>query len=271
MNRAVTSTDSGLGDSRVSRAFTLIELLVVIAIIAILAALLVPALSRAKSKAQTVKCLNNVRQLNSAIQFYQVDTATYPNMADWNTTNTWFTKVASYYSYNYETMKCPTFKGIFEPTKAIWFAPGGFIGAYQPTDMSVIGGVSYGYNGYGLGAADRRFPFQWEYLGLGALVTVGQRIGGAMAYNVVSPADMIMVGDAMPQPYYPNVYNYLLCINTQNYPPKDRHNGADNVSFVDGHVAAIRHDRLISSGGENRRRWNIDHEPHFSIPLNSPP
>ncbi len=53
--------------------FTLIELLVVIAIIAILAAMWLSALSAAKARSSSISCLNNLRQLQTAIHIYSDD------------------------------------------------------------------------------------------------------------------------------------------------------------------------------------------------------
>src|ERR1017187_4703260 len=58
---------------RKKNGFTLTELLVVIAVIAILAAMLLPALSKSKSRSQTIACLSNLRQLSTCWQLYTGD------------------------------------------------------------------------------------------------------------------------------------------------------------------------------------------------------
>lgn len=66
-----------LGRSIRQRGFTLLELLAVIATIALLAALLLPVLSKAKSKAQRTSCLNNLRQLGCIWKMYELENNGY--------------------------------------------------------------------------------------------------------------------------------------------------------------------------------------------------
>src|ERR1039458_5856476 len=78
MNQPESAGPKLRSTQRPFRAFTLIELLVVIAIIAILAALLLPALAKAKTKAEGIMCINNLRQLDLATSSYTLDNGKFP-------------------------------------------------------------------------------------------------------------------------------------------------------------------------------------------------
>jgi prepilin-type N-terminal cleavage/methylation domain-containing protein len=86
----IRSSFSDSSDFASGRAFILIELLVVIAIIAILAAMLLPALAKAKDKAQDISCRNNLHQLQLCWNLYvDENNQALPPISIWPTSTGW--------------------------------------------------------------------------------------------------------------------------------------------------------------------------------------